>query len=216
MTEECKSWKEYKFDQFENNSFDYLVDIGACVGDISSRFAEANPNAEIFAYEPCISNYKTLVINTKKFPNVITFNKALGNGNYLYFKDSRREERHMFLENNENHSYKIQSITLYDIIFFHSINLRKKCAIKVDCEGGERFLLNDKKSEDIIKRCFHFTMEVHFKHAGRGNPRFNHFPEWEVYDNWINGFKETHNITYWYSNRHNGVGVYVLSKKETI
>ena len=93
------------------------------------------------------------------------------------------------------------------IIFLFFIYL-KNYIIKSDCEGGERFLLNDYK--DIIGKCKHFCMEIHFP-----NPRhkqFDKFPSYMEYYNWVQTFSHTHKITYHHSRKKSGIGVYVLSR----
>lgn len=204
---------EYKLQQYEKDYFDYLVDIGACVGMVSCDFAKRNPGAKIYAYEPCKSNYKELIKNTKKIPNIFIINKALGNGNYLFFKDMKRKDRHLFLEKKQKNSYKIKSVSFPDIFSIHNINLGEKCALKIDCEGGEQYLLDNQETTDIIKRCSHVAIEIHFKHKKSKNKWFNIFPKWETYDNWIQQFDKTHNILYWKSSKYVGHGIYILEKK---
>ena len=54
-----------------------IIDAGANIGCASVFFAKCYPNAKIYALEPEKSNYKLLVKNTSKYPNVIPINAGL-------------------------------------------------------------------------------------------------------------------------------------------
>jgi FkbM family methyltransferase len=201
---------DYDIGSIEENTIDYFIDIGACVGEISIQVAKNNPDAKIIAYEPCKENYNILVKNTKKFPNIVTINEALGDGSDLYFNDIGRKDRHLFLVE-DNGSYKIKSRRLSDIFKIHNVDTSKRCLLKIDCEGGEAFLIDDKESTNIIKSCFHAGIEVHFKHPSSINTWLNIFPEWKSYNTWIySNFEDNYDIVYWRSNRKRGHGIYVL------
>jgi hypothetical protein len=97
-------------------------------------------------------------------------------------------------------------------------NINGKYLIKIDCEGGERFLLKDEKCIEIIKKSCAFCLEIHFPPLKEGTSaeRFKTFPKWEVWHKWINdNFAETHYILYHCSDRkRRGAGTYVLRKKD--
>lgn len=198
--------------RYPPNYFDYLVNIGAYHGEFIISFSKSNPQTKIIAYEPHIASFQQLAIKTKDISNIYIINKALGDGSYLFLKETEKVDSPMFVKE-DTKSYKIRSVKFSDIFSDEEIKLDKKAAVAIDCEGGEKFLLNDEKAENIIRRCEHFSMDVHFARPS-GNPNFSGLPEWNSYNSWIyDKFSESHNIVYWKSNRRRGHGFYVLRKK---
>lgn len=55
-----------------------IVDVGAASGVISRRFANAFPEALIYAFEPIPDTFKLLTDNVKDEPRIKTINKGLG------------------------------------------------------------------------------------------------------------------------------------------
>jgi len=203
---------DYYIDSIEKNFIDYFIDIGACVGEISIQVARSHPNAKIIAYEPCKDNYRILLKRIKDYPNIVAINEALGDGFDLYFYDMGRNDRHLFLADN-NGGYKVKSKTLSDIFKLNNVDVSKRCLLKINCEGGEALLIDDQESADIIGSCFHVGIKIHFRHKKSGNTRLNIFPEWRIYNMWIHrNFYSNYDIIYWKSNKNKGYGIYILSK----
>jgi len=65
---------EYDFDC---GNAGYIIDAGAHIGLASVFFALKYPDARILSIEPEDSNYKLLVANTKRFPNIKAIKAAL-------------------------------------------------------------------------------------------------------------------------------------------
>ena len=57
---------------------DIVFDAGANIGIFSILAAVKNPHATIYAFEPTPETYAALKENTKHYPNIKTFNCALG------------------------------------------------------------------------------------------------------------------------------------------
>lgn len=210
---DCKLMDDYKLEQYPKDHFDYIIDIGACIGDVTCPCAEKNPNAEIISYEPCKISFSKLIENTIEYNNVTVINEALGDGGYLYFKELGRIDQHMFVKIDVG-GYKIQSRTLSEIFAINNIDISKKYALKMDCEGGEEYLIGSQESENIMIGCDHIAMEIHFKPKGERNVWFNVLPKFEFYRSWVyDVFGDTHSIWYGRSSGRHGHGIYVLEKK---
>lgn len=205
----------YGLDKYPDRFFDYFVDIGGCYGTISFMIALRHPNSKIFCYEPSEDDYKEMAKKSLVFPNIMPINEALGDGSDLFF-EKRQVGQHTFAE--EGDGFGKKSRTLKDIFDINGINIDSRYGLKIDCEGGERYLIGDKDSEEIIRRSSHLCMEVHFNHEKlKKNLWFKTLPHFIEYDNWIrNNFSDTHNIKYWHSKKQNGHGIYVLDNKSNI
>jgi FkbM family methyltransferase len=204
----------YDLQIYPNGFFNDFVDIGGCYGTISFMMAQRNPAANICCYEPCDWDFKVLKEKALVFPNISVFNEALGNGEDLFF-EQRKTGQHTFVEGGG--TYSKPSKTLEEIFDCNNIDINNSSyGIKIDCEGGERFLLNDKDIEEIIRKSQHLAMEIHFDHENlQRNLWFKRFPNFVIYNEWIyDNFDKTHNIKYHKSNRRSGIGVYVLTNKE--
>jgi FkbM family methyltransferase len=205
----------YRLNEWPNNFFDNIIDIGANVGLFVLYTHMRHPKAKIFAYEPCVKTYEDLKKNTWYLENIYYFNKALGNGDPLFFHDTGWPACNLFYETKSDSS-SITSCTLTKI--FEEIKISDKYLIKIDCEGGERFLLGDKDSVEIIKKSHAFCLEIHFPPKNKNSQfyeRFKTFPSWNVYNAWIyDNFEKTHKIVYCCSDgKKRGAGLYILKLK---
>jgi FkbM family methyltransferase len=54
-----------------------ILDAGAADGSDTIKFAKMLPNASIYAFEPVAMNYKVMVQQVSKYPNVKTYKMAL-------------------------------------------------------------------------------------------------------------------------------------------
>jgi len=202
----------------DKDAFDYVIDIGANTGQFSLFTRLLFPLAAIHSYEPCSITYNLLCENLSGFERINIVNKALGNGEPFYFKPSGGRSQtctgNMF-KPYDTSGYKIDSITLDNI--FKDIDTTKNVLLKIDCEGGEIYIMDDKYN-DILQSCKQAVIEIHFNPISKPEEKFSNFrdlPDWEVYNDWIHGvFENTHDIIYHYSNKHKGVGHYVMKIKK--
>jgi FkbM family methyltransferase len=214
----------YRMNRWSNNFFDNIIDIGASMGIFVQYSHMRHYNAKIFAYEPCKEAFNHMVRDNHYFKNVTYVNEALGDGDDLIFYDTGWYTVNLFFKKNETdmtanspETYSINSRTLSQIFDMNNINKEDKNFIKIDCEGGERFLIDDDKSIDIIKSSHGASIEIHFQTASekdKNHERFKVFPKWEIYNEWIyDNFYKTHEIEYAFSCKHRGAGTYNLFKK---
>jgi hypothetical protein len=76
----------------------------------------------------------------------------------------------------------LESRTLPQLI--KQFKVKGRYVIKMDCEGGERFLLDDKESIEIIRGCVQFNMEHHRGFGG----------EVQRWHEWYANFTDTHKL----------------------
>ncbi len=211
----------YLFQQWGCDSLDYIIDIGANLGVFVAYARMRHPNAYVVAYEPCKEAFEYMCKVCGYMKRVRFNNVALGDGSKLAFCDTGWLGCNQCFKPGERDiqsPYEVSSVTLSGIFDYYKIPLTSNYFIKIDCEGGERFLLTDSKCVEIVRHASGFALEVHFPPIGGGRPssveRFNGLPEWKEYNSWIRGnFSQTHAITYHRSRKHLGVGVYVLKKR---
>lgn len=192
---------------------DIIIDIGANIGFFSIYARMHYPIARIVAIEPCKETYNYLLQNTQGL-NIETYNMALGNNEKLYLNYKISTGCNMFDEKTESKTNEYCDSKSLDKIFeILKIDINKSIYfIKVDCEGGEKYLLNNEKIDEIIKKSIQFSMEIHF--PAQNVPRFNSLPEYDIYNNWIKEkYWISHEIKYWHSRRKLGNGIYILRKK---
>jgi len=196
---------------FPTNYFDYFIDIGAHIGVFSLVAKILHPESKIIAVEPCKETCSYLQENLNLLDIKIE-NVALGNGEDLCFHEMNNLEASYFTEEEENTGdYSVPSIKLKDLLDKYDIKKTDKYYLKIDCEGGESFLIGDKESEDIFREATKIVLEIHF--PNKINKQFNNLPTYEQYAEWVNKFKDTHCIRYMHSRKRRGWGHFMLIHK---
>lgn len=208
----------YKIRQYNKDSFDYIIDIGANVGQFAITSYILFPSSKIVCYEPCTETYTILCDNLEGIPNTILNNQAVGNGDLLYFKPSGSRSKtctgNLFKEYKTG-GYAVSSITIDSIFQYNNISPDTNILMKIDCEGGEQYILKD-EYRNILRSCKHLSIEVHFQCSGtsKNSSNFVDLPKWDDYNDWIqNTFRRTHNILYHKSSKRLGLGVYVITRQ---
>lgn len=128
------------FTEGKESKFTFL-DIGAHVGYFSVLCAECCPKAKIYAFEPNSEIFGLLKENTAKYPNVHTFNAAIGRKlGYanLYCSldntgDNSLSEREIKRENTDYTTQKCHIIPFKKT----GIDFSKVAAVKIDVQGLE-------------------------------------------------------------------------------
>ena len=177
-------YDQYDLRKFAPDKIDYFLDIGACVGTASVLFKSICPRARVIAIEPCVENYELMKVAAGTW-DVQCHNMALGNGEKLCF-GRRSREGHRFYTSTEKHwwpeepEYFVPSKSLPEM--FKHFKIKGRYVIKVDAEGGERFILNDADCIDIVRNSVQFNMEYHKDFGGKQD----HWHEW------FRNFADTH------------------------
>lgn len=184
-------WDTYDIRKYKAWDIAQVLDIGANVGGFSMMSRILFPIAKIYAIEPCIETYNRLIATAGCW-GVKCFNFALGNGEKLYFRGSGVSGFNKFYRSSEisiKERYSVDSYYLSKICEMLRININKPYIIKIDCEGGERFILEDKNADIYIRNANQISLELH-KNVG---PR----EKWLEY---FKSFENTHDllISTWY------------------
>ena len=152
----------YYLNKINRNSIPNMIDVGANIGMISLLARILHPEMNIFSFEPHPQTFKDLKENVDHM-KIKTFNYALGNGETFYLTAQRKMDLcNKFSKEDEVivASQQVQSYTIQEI-FQKSKMKPEDTLLKIDCEGGEHFMVGDKESEDILKRTKIITMEAH-------------------------------------------------------
>jgi len=180
------TWDIYSLRKYRPGETDYFLDIGGCVGTASVFFKAHDPCAKVIAIEPCREDYETM-LKVAGFWGVKCYHMALGDGRPLCF-GRRWQGAHRFYTADEKQwwpekpEYLVESKSLPQLMDY--FNIKGRYIIKLDAEGGERFILNDRDSIEIIRSAVQFNMEYH---RGFGGPQ-------EQWHEWFRNFENTHNL----------------------
>lgn len=197
----------------------YFIDIGANMGMFSLIAKLRHFNSKIIALEPSEQAYNLLEKNLDfiRNQNVELVNKAFGDGNPLYLcvRSEEYAGTNVFYKYKTNTDIMVETITLSQIFLTYGIEKDKNYFLKLDCEGGERFLIGNKETEEIVKNCLQLAMEIHFPpFTEEVDEYWKDFPTYNDYYDWINStVRETHDIIYHGSRKKTGHGVFVLIRK---
>lgn len=188
------SGKVSKYDCYDLRKFNIkeiktFLDIGCEKGTVSVMARILFPFARIVGIEPCIDSYN-LLKQVLKYKNIKLYNIALGDGTPLYFKRGRFSGVHRFLTKeegkvlNQKLDYRVKTKSLSNIFKAFKINAEESFILKVDCEGGERYILKDKESIDYIRKSTQTIMELHQPFGGN-------YEEWNEF---FYKLKDTHQL----------------------
>lgn len=171
----------YGLKQIPQNSVPNMIDIGANVGLISIMARLLHPKMDIIAIEPHQKTFQELVDNVDHL-KIKTFNCALGNGDKFYLTKQRKMDLCNKFSTKDDvikESQSIDSMKIQDI-FFKFKKKPEDTLLKMDCEGGEFYMVGDKESESLIKKVRIIAMEAHNKNEMGLEP----FVEWFMRTLW--------------------------------
>lgn len=151
---------------FKNStkSVDAVIDIGSNIGYFSLLSSVLYPHARKILVEPNPENVKVLGINFTDFQNINIIPKALGDGTNVKMQFDQRWSGSDSVVPDVNGD--IETIGISDIIPSDIGNY----ILKIDCEGGERHLLNS--DPNLFRNCIYFTCEFH-------ENEYNNITDWE-------------------------------------
>lgn len=135
-----------------------IIDIGANVGVFSLFARFLFPTARIIAIEPCSDTFELLKTNVNLF-DIETYQLALGRHEMVYLKQRKNNSTVNTFTNVETGAEAVQSVTLEDI--FRVGKIEEPYALKIDCEGGEVWLPENKSHNAILSNALYVGMEVH-------------------------------------------------------
>ena len=127
-----------------------VVDVGAGIGEFSLLASElVGPGGKVVAIEPSPDDFATLKKNLEanNCKNVIPVNKAVS------------DKKGSIELNFKGREFKCDSESLIDILEDYNINHSQIDFIKMDIEGGEKFVIP--QSLELIKNVKFLAMEIH-------------------------------------------------------
>jgi FkbM family methyltransferase len=138
-----------------------IIDCGANIGIASLYFLHQYPDCRILAFEPEPAAYRLLERNLRPYPNVETFEVALGKqeSTLEFFEDSINKASHCasgFRDRPANSS----SITV-DCVRLSRFLPRHVDLLKVDVEGMEWEILDDLESTGSLDKVDRIAIEYH-------------------------------------------------------
>ena len=193
-----KIWKYdcYDLRKFKSMDINCFIDIGANIGSTTLMAKILNPISRIIVLEPSKKSFGDLenMLIYWRGSGIEKYNVALGNGEKMYFYEERGERggRSKFYSKEEKvecpkDTYLIESKTLEQIFIDYKIDVNESYIIKIDCEGGERFLIQSEFEEEslaYIRGSVQTMIEIHF---GLGGTK-------EQWNSFINKLKSTHEL----------------------
>lgn len=119
-----------------------ILDLGSNIGLTIAHLKQLYPKAIIFGYEMNTENYLLAKRNTKAYTDVHVYNNAVWTENTIveYSGNSNYDAYSISHQKNNEHTIKIQGVTIMDIIKQHK--LKKIDYLKMDIEGAEKDILN--------------------------------------------------------------------------
>ncbi len=153
-----------------------------------------NPYSRVISIEPCQETFKLMKQGLSWWwsRKIEYYNIALGNGKSMCFHNKKNRGMNRFYSEEEKkwwpkNSYTIDSKTLKQIFIDYNIDTNKPYIIKIDCEGGERFLIHsdfEEESLEYIRNSVQTIIEIHFGLGGT-------IEQWNFF---INKLKNTHEL----------------------
>jgi FkbM family methyltransferase len=208
IVEDC-----YNFRRFPQNSFDFVLDIGAATGMFSIMARVMNPKATIVAIEPDEIPFADLKTNVKHLGILIKM-LALGDGKKRYRLLKDAIGRTMFSPEPTG-DYEIDSARLSDIFYSFGGKLSDRYYIKIDCEAGEQWLVGHEASEEILFNANAIGMKLHFPSDHPRSPRWYNEPwvkPWDFYHEWWTRLFTDHHVVYERSSKKTGYGHLLIDR----
>ena len=147
-----------------------VVDIGANCGVFSMLARMLYPKARVISVEPCPETFRMLEENLRFFGCEL-YNIALSKSKCVTIKHGADSGSNSTVDVGGHASgdgLQIPGMTLADMFSRWSINPQQGLvAVKVDCEGAERTIIEDSKSNDCLMQCCWAGFELHYC-DGRG------------------------------------------------
>ena len=151
---------EYDIEDFEINTNDTVVDIGAHIGLFSLLVSQLCKTGKILSFEPVSENFDLLVSNLKlnHIENILPFNMAVSkNSDRLdLFLNNDQSAHSIFSKSSE--SISVESTSLQKIFDENKISACK--LLKLDCEGAEYKIIDSLPSE-YLDKIQNIVMEYH-------------------------------------------------------
>lgn len=136
-----------------------ILDIGANNGFFALYARVLFPDARIICLEPAPETYARLVDNMANL-NIECHQYGLGDGYKIKMQpNSHTKDSGSYVGKPSEDG--IPTMRLDDICVAYGVK-PENSIIKIDCEGGEKHVLDHKPSLDVLGKCPRWMMEVHY------------------------------------------------------
>ena len=151
---------EYDVEDFEINTNDTVIDIGAHIGLFSLLVSQLCKTGKILSFEPVSENFDLLVSNLKlnHIKNILPFNMAVSknSGRLDLFLNNDQSAHSIFSKSSE--SINVESTSLQKIFEENKISSCK--LLKLDCEGAEYEII-DSLPLEYLDKIQNMVIEYH-------------------------------------------------------
>ncbi len=163
---------------FNYFNIDYVIDIGANVGQFSLELLENGYKGDIISFEPLTSAYTDLLKNSKKYENWTVYDKsAIGNldgeidinisNNSVSSSVLNISEKHIDASNESKYiGVEKVSINRLDSVIKTDVLFEKNIFIKIDTQGFEWQVLEG--ANEILKKSKGVLCELSFDELYEG------------------------------------------------
>lgn len=207
VTEDCYHLRDLHngslADNYHDTSIDFIpdviLDLGANIGIFSRYARQLFPEALIVAIEPNPDNLKGFKKYTND-KNIILIKKGIGKGALYKSKNAVNGSGEVYLSENSafnqsdlklvNTITNVPSIMLTDLKKY--IKKGQKIICKIDIEGNETVILDDKNSMELLRTFDYITIELHYYGMTPNSVRSIK----KYTKNKLISFNKTHNIKY--------------------
>lgn len=137
------------YDVSPNSPVHNIIDLGGNIGLTSAYLASKFPKAKIVTVEPEASNFETLKVNVAPYSNIIPVNKGVFHKEcYLKIINEEADNNCFNLEESEEPT-SIHAISIPSLM--QQYGMETIDILKMDIEGGERYLFNEQAHEWLSK-----------------------------------------------------------------
>jgi FkbM family methyltransferase len=147
----------YKLKPLLGKPIDTIIDIGANNGFFAVYARVLFPTAKIVCFEPCPDTFARLSDNVANL-NIECRNIGLGDGTPITMKrNSHTGDSGSFIGVAGG---DIPTKTFTDLVA--DLSITANTIVKIDCEGGERFLVKSDEQCNTLAKAGRWMMEVHY------------------------------------------------------
>ena len=137
------------YDVSPNFPVNNIIDLGGNIGLTSAYLASKFPKAKIVTVEPEASNFEMLKVNIAPYPNIVPVNKGVFHKEcYLKIINEGTANCCFRLEESEEPT-SIHAISIPSLM--QQYGMETIDILKMDIEGGERYLFNEQAHEWLSK-----------------------------------------------------------------
>ena len=148
-----------------------IVDIGANTGIFSLYARILFPYARIIALEPASLNFLELKKLGESL-SIETHKLALGDGSSIQLDCEEGAQAKIIGTGN------IPTIRLENIPLKFNFDPHENIIWKIDCEGGEKFICNNMRAEQVLKQSLQWGLEIHFDQTKWNNHNYTIWNKW--------------------------------------